>query len=96
MFSLQVMTQNVLLPVTSKPRKSGSELAEHYLPRGKRKPGMKQEGLGVSQTLLDCVMQGRAGPKHQAPRVAPMKRNETKSREKRHPCVTPCFNLPHQ
>lgn len=56
MSSLQVMTQNVFLPVISKPSKSGSELAGHYLPRGRRKPGVKQERLGVSQTLLDCLL----------------------------------------
>lgn len=62
MFSLQVMTQNVFLPVISKPSKSASELAGHYLPHSRRKPGVKQERLGVSHTLLDHVLQTQQDP----------------------------------
>lgn len=67
MFSLQVMTQNMFLPVISKPSKSGSEIAGHYLLRGREKPGAKQERLGVSQTLLDHVLQGEQDPNIRPP-----------------------------
>lgn len=67
MVSLQVTTQNVFLPVISKPSKSGSELAGHYLPRGRRKPGEKQERFGFSQTLLDGVLQGEQNSNIRSP-----------------------------
>lgn len=67
MFSLQVITQNVFLPVISKPSKCGSEPAGHYLPCGRRKPGAKQKRLGLSQTLSDGVLQGEQEPNIRPP-----------------------------
>lgn len=67
MFSLQFMTQNVFLPEISKPSKSVSELPGHYLPHGRRKPGVKQERLGVGHILLDHVLQREQDPNIRPP-----------------------------
>lgn len=53
------MTQNVFLPVISKPSKSGSELAGHYLPRGRRNPGSRRDLESASHCLMVCCRESR-------------------------------------